>query len=123
MDGRLLDCNEAFARTFGYSSREEALARPTSDLYFDPKHHASAIARLQQEKFLTNCEFQLRRQDGTSVWALVNETLLEEEGQSGLIKGTIIDITERKRAEAELQGAKEAAEAANRAKSEWGRSP
>ena len=25
VDGRLLDCNEAFARTFGYASREECL--------------------------------------------------------------------------------------------------
>ena len=119
VDGRFLDCNEAFARTFGYASRQELLARTTSDLYFDPKDHELALIRLKQEKFLTNCEFRLRRQDGTSVWALVNETLLEEEGESGLIEGTIIDITARKRAEAELQEAKEAAEAASRAKSEF----
>jgi two-component system, sensor histidine kinase and response regulator len=119
VEGRFLDCNEAFARTLGYASREEVLARTNSDLCFDPKDHESAIARLKQERFLTNCEFRLRRQDGTSVWALVNETLLEEEGEGGMIEGTIIDITARKQAEAELQEAKEAAEAANRAKSEF----
>jgi len=119
VDGRLLDCNEAFARTLGYASRQEVLAQTTFDLYLDPQDHELAIARLTQEKFLTNCEFQLRRQDGTSVWALVNETLLEDEDEGGLVEGTIIDITVRKRAEAELQEAKEAAEAANRAKSEF----
>ena len=119
VDGRFLDCNEAFARTFGYASRQEVLARTTSDLYFDPREHELATTRLKQEKFLTNCEFRLRRQDGTSVWALVNETLLEEEGEGGLVEGTILDITARKRAEAELQEAKEAAEAASRAKSEF----
>jgi two-component system, sensor histidine kinase and response regulator len=119
VEGRLLDCNEAFARIFGYASREEVLARTTSDLYFDPKDRELAIARLKQERFLTNCELRLRRQDGASVWALVNETLLGEEGESGLIEGTIIDITARKQAEAELHEAKEAAEAANRAKSEF----
>ena len=117
--GRFLDCNEAFARIFGYRSREEVLARTTSDFYFDPKDYELAITRLKQEKFLSSCEFLLRRHDGTSVWALVNETLLEEEGESGLIEGTIIDITARKRAEAELHEAKEAAEAASRAKSEF----
>jgi len=119
VDGRFLDCNEAFARTFGYASRQEVLARTTSDLYFDPQEHELATSRLKQEKFLTNCEFRLRRQDGTSVWALVNETLLEEEGEGGLVEGTILDITARKQAEAELQDAKEAAEAASRAKSEF----
>jgi PAS domain S-box-containing protein len=119
VDGRLLDCNQAFARIFRYASREDALARTTADLYFDPIDYESAIAHLKQEKSLTNCEFRLRRQDGTSVWALVNETLLEAEGQGGLIEGTIIDITARKQVEAELQEAKEAAEAANRAKSEF----
>jgi PAS domain S-box-containing protein len=119
VEGRLLDCNEAFARTFGYTSHEEVLGLTTSDLYFDPTDHELATTRLKHEKFLTNYEFRLRRQDGSSVWALVNETLLEEEGENGLIEGTIIDITARKRAEAELQEAKEAAEAASRAKSEF----
>jgi two-component system, sensor histidine kinase and response regulator len=119
LDGRLLDCNEAFARIFGYTSREEVLVRTTSDFYFDPKDREIAIARLKQERLLTNCELRLRRQDGALVWALVNETLLGEEGESGLIEGTIIDITARKQAEAELHEAKEAAEAASRAKSEF----
>src|SRR5207247_4147780 len=34
LDGRILDCNESFARMFGYASRDEVLALPGGVLEF-----------------------------------------------------------------------------------------
>src|SRR6516164_11129398 len=99
VDGRFLDCNEAFARIFGYALREDVLAQPASDLYFDPRDRESLITRLKEKKFHTNFEIRVRRKDGTIGWLLVSETLLEAEADAAHIEGTIIDITARKRAE------------------------
>jgi two-component system cell cycle sensor histidine kinase/response regulator CckA len=100
VDGRILDCNEAFARLFGYSSREEMLSRPAWELYHDPADREAFLANLKNQRELTNREYCLRRKDGTSVWVLENSTLLEgEDDAPAVIEGTSIDITERKRAE------------------------
>ena len=46
LDGRLLDCNDAFARIFGYESREEALAHPATDFYQTLEDRTALIHRL-----------------------------------------------------------------------------
>ena len=35
LNGRILDCNDSFARLFGYATRAEMLDRSTEELYFD----------------------------------------------------------------------------------------
>jgi len=121
LDGRLLDCNDACARIFGYDSRTELMANPVFATYSTPDELAEFIGRLRKEKSLTNFERRLSRRDGKPVWVLENANLLQ--GTVGVsdewIEGTLFDITERKHAEGELQRAKEAAEAASRAKSEF----
>ncbi len=104
VDGRILDCNEAFARLFGYSSRGEMLSCQAWELYHDPADREAFLARLKNQQELTNMEYCLRRKDGTSVWVLENSTLLEgEDDAPAVIEGTSIDITERKRAEERLR--------------------
>jgi diguanylate cyclase (GGDEF)-like protein/PAS domain S-box-containing protein len=103
-DGRILDCNESFAQIFGYGSREEVLSLPAWDLYLTAEDWKATIARLKERGGLTNYEECLRRKDGSHVWVLENGNLLSgKDGKPGIIEGTIIDITERKRAEEKVK--------------------
>jgi diguanylate cyclase (GGDEF)-like protein/PAS domain S-box-containing protein len=100
LDGRILDCNSAFARILGYSSREDALTISALDLYGEPSDRESFLARLSRQRVLVNFELCLKRRDGSSVWVLANESLLEPEGGGeAVMEGSLIDITDRKRAE------------------------
>jgi diguanylate cyclase (GGDEF)-like protein/PAS domain S-box-containing protein len=103
-DGRILDCNESFAQIFGYRSREEVLSLPAWDFYLTAEDRKTSLARLKERKSLTNYEQCLRRKDGSHVWVLENGNLIEgQDGKPGIIEGTIIDITERKRAEEKVK--------------------
>jgi diguanylate cyclase (GGDEF)-like protein/PAS domain S-box-containing protein len=100
LDGRILDCNSAFARILGYPSREDVLKVSALDLYAEPSDRESFLARLAHQRVLVNFELSLKRRDGTPVWVLANETLLAAEGGGDpVMEGSLIDITDRKRAE------------------------
>ncbi|MBI3821234.1 MAG: PAS domain S-box protein [Planctomycetes bacterium] len=103
LDGRILDCNDAFARLFGYTSREEMFTRSTTELYFDLGVRQEFLERLRERQMLTNYEMQMRRADGTAIWVIENVSLLVEEGEE-ILEGTLIDISERKRIEEALRG-------------------
>jgi two-component system, sensor histidine kinase and response regulator len=120
LDGRLLDCNEAFSRIFGYPSREACLRDPTTALYPDAETRESFVQALRRQTQLSDVESLLWRKDGSPVWVLENASLLEgNDDGTDVIEGTILDITPRKQTEAALHQAMDAAQAANRAKSEF----
>jgi two-component system sensor histidine kinase/response regulator len=120
IDGHFLDVNDACFRIFGYASREDHLAHNASEVWFDPANRDEFVTRLIQLKSLANSERCYRRKDGAPVWVLENVTLHESRaGVPAVIEGTLIDITTRKQTEQELRRVKEAAENANRAKSDF----
>ena len=103
-DGWLLDCNESFARIFGYSSPADALKQPALDFYLRPADRNTFLARLTESGSLSNFELAGRRRDGSHIWVLENATLVAgPDGVGPLIEGTVIDITERKRAEDQVK--------------------
>ena len=104
LSGQILDCNESFARIFGYASREEVLSHHATEFYHSPEDRAASISRLRENRSLTNYETCLRRWDGTPVWVLENGSLVPgPDGTLSVLEGTLIDITERKRAEEQVR--------------------
>jgi len=119
LDGQLVDCNQSLAQILGYSSPAEVLCHGAQVLHIDEGGREALLSRLKENKAVTFYELCLRRKDGSRVWVLENSNLVEGNGAGPEIEGTVIDITARKRAEEEWRQAKEAAESASRAKSEF----
>ena len=103
IDGRILECNESFARMYAFASPEDALDTPAGDLYPTEADRALWIERLLKERSFVNQEARGRRLDGSLIWTLESCSIVEEPGRPLVIEGTCVDITDRKRAEEEIE--------------------
>src|SRR5207244_3062923 len=115
--------NRALAIRFGLSDPAEATGK-TDFHYFTAEHAAAAY---QDEQELMQSGFPIVGKEEKETWGSGEETwvsstkmpLRDTDGKTCGTFGISRDITRRKRAEAELHKAKEDAEAATRAKSEF----
>ena len=98
-DGRIIDCNDALARIFGFRDRSELLSQSARSFYFDENDRDKVVELLRAQGSLMNHEIRMRRADGTPVWVLENVSLLER----GILEGTIVDITDRKVAQEQIE--------------------
>ncbi len=101
-DGRYLDVNEGFVRTYGYS-RDEALGKTSLDLglWQDPAHRERLFECLRATGSFRNEETVMRRRDGQILTTVESADVIEIAGRSCVIVFAL-DITDRKRAETEL---------------------
>jgi PAS domain S-box-containing protein len=106
-DGRLLNCNSAFLRMYGFLSKEEALAHPVDLLYCQASERQLFLDDLDRHGHVLNYECTQRRKDGTLFWILERATLIPGANGDRLIEGTAIDITERKQSELALRQSEE----------------
>jgi len=121
MDGRALGANPAMARMLGFDSPAELVASLTDiahQLYAHPEERELMLATLLQTGMLRR-ELEFFRKDKQPIWVSINARVVRDKaGAPQLIEGFVSDITEQRRAAAERQ-AREVAEAANRAKSDF----
>jgi two-component system cell cycle sensor histidine kinase/response regulator CckA len=102
--GRILECNDALARIFGYASREELIDRDIAALYPDARQRRGFFDALLRERNLANFEMRGERKDGGAAWTFQNAALLADE-QAGdvIVEGTVVDVTERRQLEDQLR--------------------
>ncbi len=119
-EGKLLDVNPAMVRMLGYSHRDELVGNTIGNLYFE--RPSDPFPERQKSRFAASVtrEVTLRRKDETPVICIDNSNVMTDaNGHMVRHHGTLVDITVRKQSEVELQMAKEAAESANVAKSNF----
>ena len=106
-EGQFLNVNPALARIYGYGSAQElmdALSDIAFQLYVDPNRRAEFLVTMEREGVVTNFESQIYRADGEILWICENaRTVPDVDGQLLCYEGTVVDITERKQAEEQLQ--------------------
>ena len=102
MDGRVLDCNDGWARILGYESGDEVVGRYASEFYFHPDDRQRLVNELFENQAVFSRELKLRRKDGTPVWVLFNAAALISEHNIPMLQSTMIDISDWKRAEENL---------------------
>ncbi|MGY6217570.1 diguanylate cyclase [Methylolobus aquaticus] len=113
--GEYLDVNRGFIDITGFS-RDEALGRNgiQLNLWVDLAARQHVIDQVVHHGRLHDFEAQFRRKNGELFWGLMAAVQIEFEDERCLLAVTR-DISQRKRFEHELQQARDAAEAANRA--------
>ena len=96
IEGKLLDCNPAFAHMFGYT-REELLRTPMDALYFGGV--TERTKRIYEDRSSTPQmprETCFRRKDGSAIWVVQNAGFEKQRDGSEVFEGTLIDITDSK---------------------------
>jgi PAS domain S-box-containing protein len=109
VDGRFLTANPMLARIYGFSSPEELVTEtsvPRNHFYVEPGRREQFMRLVVEHQALTGFESQIRRQDGSLVWISENaRVVLSSKGDVIGYEGTVVDISDRKRAEETLHEA------------------
>src|SRR5262249_17096304 len=66
------------------------------------------VEELKRQGSVRNYERRMKRKDGSAVWTLTNITMLnQEDAANSILEGVLLDITERKLIEQELEQSRE----------------
>ncbi len=120
---QILFMNEAFAKMMGYSTLRECLdagTEPNAGIHPDdlPLVLQHMEARIRGEEVVSNYEFRLVRRDKRPIWVEVHASNVNWDGKSASLSW-MSDISRRKAVEEELRRSREAAEYANRTKTQF----
>jgi len=97
-DDIIIDCNNSFAKIFGFKSRVELIGKPVLNLYFNEADRKIYIKELKEKGILTNYRIRHKNKNGDEIWILTNVHIKKD----GKIEGTLIDITKQIKVEQKL---------------------
>jgi diguanylate cyclase (GGDEF)-like protein/PAS domain S-box-containing protein len=101
LDGVIIDCNTTFAGMLGFP-RTELVGLSMSMLYANASEAEELTALLRSAGTLNSVEVELRRADKRVLWVLANLVLVGD-SISGVVHATVVDISDRKRAEEQIE--------------------
>ncbi|MFC2004533.1 PAS domain S-box protein, partial [Chloroflexota bacterium] len=121
LNGNLVLVSPSGAKLLDYPSPEAMIGLNIAQaLYSNPEDRKQLLEAIQKDGFVNDYEVVLKRSDGTPLPISVSSHFYyNDEGDVLGIEGAFRDITNRTQMEEELRTAKVAADAANRAKSEF----
>jgi PAS domain S-box-containing protein len=114
-DGKFLAANQKMANMLGYETVDRLVEEyVTSIHYTDPKLRKELLDQLQSQKRVDDFEIEMTRTDGSTIQIALSATAYPDRGY---LEGFIVDITQRKQAEAALRESKTKLERSKKMKS------
>jgi PAS domain S-box-containing protein len=103
-DGHILSANPALVKNLGYEAEQDLFEiNVQTELYVHPGDREKFQQLMEEQGEAQNLELLLRRKDGAGIVVLENSRAVrDEQGHILYYEGVLTDITERKRAEEEL---------------------
>ena len=105
-DGNILDANPTLVEVLGYPDLKTFLGRNAQDLYVTPEDRNQWKMQIETQKISHSSEIQMRQYNGTIVWMEdYFRAVRDADGSVVYYEGSLIDVTKRKKLEAQLQHA------------------
>jgi PAS domain S-box-containing protein len=104
-EGKLLDCNDAFVQMLGYETREELMAlNINSEVYVSTEQREAFRKEIDAHNHVRSFEVTLKRKDGARLTAAESSFATRDSaGKVERYQGFLLDMTEKKRVEDEMQ--------------------
>ncbi|TVU52017.1 MAG: PAS domain S-box protein [Arthrospira sp. PLM2.Bin9] len=106
-EGKFINANPTLAKIYGYESPKELMSSITDvqkQLYVEPNRWDELLETLHERLEISKFESQVYNRDGEIIWISESARIVNDEnGDILYYQGFVEDITERKRAEAELE--------------------
>ena len=122
-DGRFERVNPALAHMLGFETPAELIAEVDNierQFYADPGRRAEFMKLIEGSDEITDFESEVVRRDGSRLWISESVRIFRnDKGEPVLFEGVAIDITAQRETARTLRAARDAADAANRAKSQF----
>jgi PAS domain S-box-containing protein len=107
LQGQYIRVNPALAKIYGYDSPEDMITTISNigeQIYVDLEERQAFIRCLDQQDTVKGVEYRCYKKDGSIIWVQVDARVVRDQsGQIAYYEGTVQDITDRKKREAELQ--------------------
>lgn len=99
-DGRIIFCNRALPRLFGYGTLHEFLQVDLERLYVHPERRRELFALLARQKHYERIEIEMTRKDGERFVALESaQATFAPDGELLYVDGVVSDVTHLRAAE------------------------
>ena len=96
LEGKIVYCNETFARLFGFESAKEATGYPIADLYKSKSQRGDLIKAIIKDGLVSNYPVRFIRKDNTAMRCLVtSKPVFDMEGTIAFLDSVISSVTDR----------------------------
>ena len=101
--GEFVEANHALARLLGYPDPKFLLSLNAANFYVRGSDREAIVGELERVGSLEGRDFELVRQDGSTIWVRTFARCLREPDGSLVFEGALFDVTQRYLAEAQLR--------------------